>query len=170
MVRAKELMEQLELLPHPEGGFYKLVYKAADTVLAPDRFETNDRIRSATTAIYYLLESGDFSAFHRIKSDEIWSFVEGAPVLIHILHSETQRYSMMKLGELKAGASPIIIVPFGAWFAAEVDGDDTYSLVNCFVSPGFEYSDFELAKREELSGIFSEYKEIIARLTHPSVI
>lgn len=162
---AQELIIKLQLVRHPEGGWYRETYRSGETVPAtalPDRF-TGDR--SFCTAIYYLLEKGDFSAFHRIKSDELWLFHAGTTLAIHML-SQNDHYQHYRLGsDLDAGASFQAAVPAGCWFGAEVAGDGNYALVSCTVAPGFDFADFEMADRDDLMRLFSSHSGIIRQLT-----
>jgi predicted cupin superfamily sugar epimerase len=131
--RAAELIEALNLAPHPEGGYYRQVYKSEQAVKPDDDRE----LRSALTAIYFLLPEGDRSRWHRVRSDEIWTHLEGSPVALHLFDG--------------ANASSVIVdrihvVPANVWQAAEPTGD--YALVACFVAPGFEFADFSMMSDE----------------------
>jgi predicted cupin superfamily sugar epimerase len=126
--RAAELIATLELEPHPEGGYYRQLFKSDRRVQPDDDRES----RSALTAIYFLLAEGQKSAWHRVQSDEIWIHLEGAPLTLHI-GSETR---------VLDATSRIAVVPAGAWQSAELAGE--YALVSCVVGPGFEFEDFEL--------------------------
>ena len=116
---AQYYIEHLELQPHPEGGYYKETYRSAGSIAAaslPNEFGGN---RSYSTAIYFLLQQGDFSGFHRIKSDECWHFYEGGSLLIHVLHQNGE-YTCIRLGRnLHEGELFQYVVPAGAWFASE---------------------------------------------------
>lgn len=163
MRNAQYWIQHLNLLPHKEGGYYKEVYRSNEQVLKnslPERF-TNDRVFS--TSIYFLLEKGDFSAFHKIKSDEIWHHYDGAPVTIHVINNEGL-LSTRKLGlspEIKI--MPQVTITANHWFAAETMGD--FSLVGCTVSPGFDFHDFEIADRNVLLNNYIEHKKIIEQFT-----
>ncbi len=151
-------VDKLQLLAHPEGGFYKETYRSAIEV---DSFEMKEK-RNLSTAIYFLITAGNFSAFHSIKSDEMWHYYEGDSLLVHIIHPNGQ-YELLKIGlDLEKGEQPQGVVPAGAWFASETNGD--YSLVGCTVAPGFDFEDFELAKETELSELFPLHQNIIKRL------
>jgi uncharacterized protein len=152
-------VEQLELVPHPEGGFYKETYRSTDQI----QLERMEGGRSLSTGIYFLITGGNFSAFHRIKSDEMWHYYAGDPLIVHMI-SPNGNYEKMRIGrDLSAGQFPQGIVPAGVWFASETLGQ--YSLVGCTVSPGFDFQDFELATRDELNHRYPEHVEIIERLT-----
>lgn len=156
---------RLDLRAHPEGGWYRESYRSA-TVLAsgalPGKFGGS---RAASTAIYYLLAKGRFSAFHRIKSDETWHLYDGGPVLIHCL-SSGGRHECLRLG--REGGQPQQVVPAGTWFAAELGDGVEYALAGCTVAPGFDFADFELAGRDDLTRAFPGHRDLIARLTKSS--
>lgn len=142
----------LNLIPHPEGGYYREVYRSAEEVSSeglPQRFAGP---RSFSTSIYYLLESGDFSGFHRIKSDEIWHFYGGDPLELHILSgSEYQRVLIGR--ELHAGHHLQFVVPHGAWFASRPAAGGSYSLLGCTVSPGFDFADFQMGSVHDVCAL-----------------
>lgn len=152
-------IKQLELLSHPEGGYYREIYRAQETIeedSLPKRFSGN---RNYSTAIYYLLEKGDFSCFHRIKSDEIWHHYAGG--VIHIYYLENNNIKLLKLGlDIEKGESPVCIVPKDTWFAAEPSPNTDYALAGCTVAPGFDFQDFEMAEQEQLK----KYLELDAKL------
>ncbi len=165
--KIEELIKHYNLLPHPEGGFFRQTYAAVELIFKealPERFEGS---RSFSTAIYFLLPTGSFSAFHRIKSDEVWHFYEGCPLNIHVIHPNGD-YECLKLGSnLNNGESYQLVVPANSWFASEPIGDNgSFSLVGCTVSPGFDFSDFELAEVAALTNQFPKHIELIRRLCH----
>lgn len=161
---ASSLIAQLALQPHPEGGWYKEIYRSKDTVAASCLPPSFDGARNYSTAIYYLLEQGDFSAFHRIKSDELWHFYAGGPLLLHLLN-EDGAYDCLKLGSQPAdGALFTAVMPGGVWFAAEPAPGTAFTLAGCTVSPGFDFRDFEMAGKEKLLLRYPEHNELISRL------
>jgi predicted cupin superfamily sugar epimerase len=161
---ANQLIQQYKLQPHPEGGWYKQTYKSSEQIAAdalPDRFKTN---RAFSTAIYFLLEKGNFSAFHRIKSDECWHFYAGDPLLIYIIEQNGE-LTIISLGnDLKKGQSFQYVVSANCWFAGRPAPGSEYCFVGCTVSPGFEFEDLELASATELSAIYPGHKKIIEQL------
>jgi len=167
MVRLKPeyWIQKLGLVPHPEGGFYREVYRAGESVAEeglPRRFGGP---RPFSTSIYFLLRSGDVSRFHRLKADEIWHFYEGGALLIHILGRGGEG-RVIRLGRNpEAGEAFQAVVPAGVWFGAEVGSSDGFSLVGCTLAPGFEFADFELARRADLLAECPGHPEIISRLT-----
>lgn len=162
---AKDWVQHLEMLPHPEGGYYKETYKSGELISLdglPDRFSGP---RSMGTAIYFLLEKEDFSAFHRLKADEAWHFYDGSTICIHQIDSEGN-YTKQLLGkDLHSEAVPQTVVPAGTWFAAEVLDKSSFALVGCTMAPGFEFEDFEMPARAELQAMFPKYGELIERFT-----
>lgn len=163
MNRAAYFIAKLQLEPHIEGGFFRELYHSSQTIPAhSERQKDNQRYLSST--IYYLLRSGEVSRFHRLKSDEIWFYHYGAPVIIHII-DELGQLKSFKLGlNADEGESPQFLIPANQVFGAEVSEKDSFSLVSCMVSPGFEYADFELFSAETLIKLYPQHKEMIHRL------
>jgi predicted cupin superfamily sugar epimerase len=156
-------ISQLQLIQHPEGGYYREVYRSAEAISAgslPSRF---DGARSFSTSIYYLLESGDFSAFHRIKSDEVWHFYGGDPLELHILSGS--EYQMVLIGrDLHAGHHLQYVVPHGAWFASRPAAGSSYCLLGCTVSPGFDFADFQMGSVHEVCGARADIVDLLREL------
>ncbi|MDO6437780.1 cupin domain-containing protein [Cyclobacterium sp. 1_MG-2023] len=160
------IIDTLGLVAHPEGGFYKETYRSHGEInenSLPDNYKGK---RNYSTCIYFLLTSNNFSAFHRINQDEIWHFYDGSPIRLHTLSATGVHEEHIIGKDIFNGQVPQFIVPGGFWFAAEVIHKDSYSLVGCTVSPGFNFNDFELIKRETLVTFFPKHKKLIARLTH----
>jgi predicted cupin superfamily sugar epimerase len=148
----------LKLAPHPEGGFYRETFRSSRTIATPSG------PRAASTAIYYVLPAGTFSAFHRVSSDEAWHHYKGAPVDLHCI-DEAGVYTVTRLGPaLSEGHVPQHVVPAGAWQAAEPVGEP-YALCGCTVAPGFDFADFEMATRETLGAKYPGERGVIERLT-----
>ena len=157
-------IEKLDLLPHPEGGCYREMYRSTEPYPAhalPNRFPSD---RTFSTAIYFLLQKGEFSAFHRIKSDELWHHYEGGDLEI-ITIDETGAIRTMLLGKHQPDASPMRVVPHGTWFAARLASEHDYVLCGCTVAPGFDFADFEMAERAALKQAFPQHSELIDQLT-----
>jgi uncharacterized protein len=158
-------IEKLELEEHPEGGFFRRTYRSSERVAAaclPERFG-GPRIFSS--AIYYLLPGDRVSAFHRIKSDEMWHFYTGAPLVIYAL-DESGTLSTTLLGRnFERGETFQALVRAGLWFGAAVSDPESFSLIGCTVAPGFEFEDFELARRDDLLTLYPEHCPLIQRLT-----
>ncbi|MFY0688455.1 MAG: cupin domain-containing protein [Cyclobacteriaceae bacterium] len=157
----EEIVKQLDLLPHPEGGFYRETYRSKGNFI-PKQLEIESE-RSYSTAIYFMLTKGSFSAFHRIKQDEIWHFYAGHPIKLHMI-SPNGHYTSQLIGiNFAQGELPQFMVPANYWFASEVK--DHYALAGCTVAPGFDFEDFDLADRQALIKSFPDHHEIITRLT-----
>ena len=152
----KDIVEKLKLLPHPEGGFYAETYRSVENA--------NGKDRKLMTAIYFLLTSKNVSRFHRIKSDEIWFFHAGSPLIVHTLDENGHTENKVGLN-LSAGEQPQFLVKKDTIFGSSVHSENGYSLVSCAVSPGFEFIDFELFTKEDLLPLFPEHEAIISRLT-----
>jgi predicted cupin superfamily sugar epimerase len=161
---ADDVIRLLELVPHPEGGYFR------ETLRAPDLpFDFSGRgVRSASTAIYFLLRFGDFSAFHQIRSDEAWHHYLGAPLELHLIDGGL--HTRLLLGsDLERGERPQAVVPAGVLQAARVAGGagsaEDFALVGCTVAPGFDFSDFEMPDRATLVLRFPEHRALIESLT-----
>lgn len=165
MQSASSLIEQLHLTRHPEGGWFRESYRSAGSFPAsalPDRFGGQ---RTFSTAIYFLLEKGDFSALHRLKSDEIWHFYDGAPLAVQVIAPDGAHYTLLLGRNLEAGEQLQAVVPAGCWFGAELTGSGGYVLAGCTVAPGFDFNDFEMAGRSELTTLFPQHEALIRRMT-----
>ena len=161
---ARLWIENLGLLQHPEGGWYKEVYRSKGTIPATSSFDFPAN-RSFSTSIYFMLAGNDFSAFHRIKSDEIWHFYDGSPAVIYSISPEGI-LTHYNLGRDAANNQSLqVVIPAGHWFGAKVTELDSFMLAGCTVSPGFEFSDFEMGKRSELLIAYPQLAEIIQQLT-----
>ena len=159
-----DFIKQLKLEPHPEGGYYRQTYKSAEYVSGPalpGRFAED---RPISTAILYLLQQGDFSSFHKIKSDECWHFYLGGTLHIHILQNDGE-YLLEKLGTgILVGEHFQYVVPAEAWFAVEPAPGTTFALTGCTVAPGFDFSDFEMGNKSSLLSLYPQHEEVIVRL------
>ncbi len=166
MTEVEKIIKSLQLQPHPEGGFFKETYRSQGTINVDSLGEGFSEKRNYSTCIYFLLTSDSFSAFHRIKQDEIWHFYKGSPIRLHMI-SETGNYSHINIGnDLDSNQKLQFVVPAKYWFAAEVIGSNTYSLLGCTVSPGFDFDDFELSSRADLISRFPQHIQLIKHLTH----
>jgi len=160
------IIKELKLESHPEGGYFKETYRSLGTINEENLEAGYEGKRNYSTCIYFLLTSDNFSAFHRIKQDEIWHFYDGSPIRLHILTALGIHSAHIIGRDFKNGETPQIVVPGGCWFAAEVINKNSYSLVGCTVSPGFNFKDFELKSRNELVSLFPDKEELISKLTH----
>jgi predicted cupin superfamily sugar epimerase len=154
MYTKQQYIEQLQLIPHPEGGYYRETFRSSVEV------QRHNEGRSAGTVIYFLIESTNFSAFHRLKSDEVWFWQAGSSATLHLIHPDgtTQR--------LECGPDNLqVVLPAETWFAASVEEHDAYTLVSCTVFPGFEFGDFELAEQESLCARYPQHSTLIRSFT-----
>ena len=157
-------IEALSLIQHPEGGYFHETFRANEAVEAGHLPERYTEARTLGTSIYFLLTTESVSNFHRLNSDEIWHYHTGGAARIHMI-SPNGGYQYKDIGDdLAAGQSLQVVIPRHSWFAAEVIAD-SYILVGCTVSPGFEFADFELASRSKLSENFPDYSEVIKKFT-----
>ncbi len=154
------LLVRFRLVPHPEGGWYRETWRDARVVTA----EGLDGPRSASTAIYYLLEAGQFSALHRIASDEVWHHYAGDDLEV-VCIAPDGALQVMRVGSIAGAGVPQAVVPAGWWFGARVAEGGRWALVGCTVAPGFEFRDFVLADRAGLTAEFPQHAVLIAGLT-----
>lgn len=165
MNNAEYWIEKLCLTKHPEGGWFKEVYRSSEEIKEEHLPERYSGGRNHSTSIYFLLTSDTFSAFHKIKSDELWHFYTGSAVTVYMI-DENGTYSEVNLGSNHEACEVFqCVMPRGVWFGAKVNQADSFSLVGCTVAPGFHFDDFELAKRDEMVKQFPQHKEIIEKLT-----
>lgn len=147
--RSQALIEQFGLQPHPEGGFYRETFRSTTRV----RSDKHEGERAALTSIYFLLDGSQYSAWHKVASDESWLFHVGADLDIWMLKpNPAPDASAVRIATIGPSCGTFeMTVPAGTWFAAQPTARDGFSLVSCVVSPGFEFSDFVLATRDHLS-------------------
>ncbi len=160
----QNLISHYNLQPHPEGGWYAQSYRSTESIPAaalPERFK-GDRLFS--TAIYFLLEQGNFSAFHRIKSDECWHFYSGDPLEIFILHNDRSLQIVTMGPSIENGHQFQFVVPANCWFASRPAAESRFCFVGCTVSPGFDFADFEMANQTKLCSEYPEHSELILEL------
>ena len=130
-------------MPHPEGGYYREIWRSG---LGVEPVDVRGG-RAALTSIYFLLPAGAISRWHRVRSDEIWHHYEGAPLELLMVPRDELRLERHRLGPFAPGQEPVRCVPATWWQAARSLG--AYSLVGCTVGPGFEFSDFELLSSQD---------------------
>jgi predicted cupin superfamily sugar epimerase len=136
--KARSLIRRLGLQPHPEGGYYREIHRSAE------RVGTGRGRRAAITTIYFLLARGQKSVLHRVLSDEIWHWYEGAPLRLLHVGADFRFRETVVLGPSAKGSVQAFVIPRLAWQAAESAGD--YTLVGCSVGPGFDFADFTLLR------------------------
>lgn len=155
---AQYWVDKLGLEPHPEGGFFKETYRSEGKI-------PGDEKHNYSTAIYFLLLENNFSAFHRIKQDELWHFYAGSPIDIYILHQSGELVIKRVGSNPENNESFQAMVPAHTWFASCMAKEHTYGLVGCTVAPGFDFDDFELAGRNELISQYPQHQQVIKSLT-----
>ncbi|MBU0763678.1 MAG: cupin domain-containing protein [Bacteroidetes bacterium] len=164
--KAQYWIETLHLSAHPEGGWFREIYKSDRSfpfTFYPDKGVVN---RNLSTAIYYLLSGKDFSAFHRLKADELWHYYDGNSALeIDIIHPDGELTSLWLGRNPGKGEFPVHIVPANTWFAANLVEPSGYILAGCTVSPGFRFDDFEPGDAAVLTDLYPQHKDIIEKLT-----
>jgi predicted cupin superfamily sugar epimerase len=162
MLQADQVIEVLGLSPHPEGGFFKETFRSELRVGSG----AHPGARSASTSIYFLLRSDDFSALHRVRSDEVWHHYAGDSLELHQIDGGG-RWQLTRLGAaLERGERPQAVVPAGWLQAARPrPGPHGYALCGCTVAPGFEFADFEMPARAQLTAQFPEHAELVRAFT-----
>lgn len=159
-------IKHLQLTPHIEGGWFSEVYRSALILNKEDLPPAFGNKRNACTHIYFLLEKNGFSAFHRIRSDELWHFYSGDPLTIYEI-DETGRMTEHLLGNDPAqGQSLFCVIKAGNWFGSRVASGGEYGLAGCTVAPGFDFNDFEMAGKEDLLKNYPLYADLIRQLTY----
>ncbi len=161
-MNAEEIIQQLKLAPHPEGGFFREAFRGEPLPFSlPERGE-----RSSSTSIYFLLRAGDFSALHAVSSDEVWHHYLGSPLELHLMDRMGVHSRIMLGTDLRAGEMPQYVVPRGMLQAARVVGPkDAFALCGCTVAPGFDFRDFTMPSRAALLAQFPSQHELITSLT-----
>lgn len=162
---ARYWIDKLQLAPHPEGGYYRQTYRSEFTIAREALPPSFSGPRAASTAIYFLLEGENFSALHRLHSDEVWHFYAGSPLLVHVIDVAGEHAKILLGCNPDAGEVPQRVVRAGNWFGSHVADWTSWALVGCTVAPGFDFADFALAKRNEMLTAYPQHSEIIHRLT-----
>ena len=132
-ISAPEIISLLELGPHPEGGWFKETF----------RDEPGPDGRARSTAIFFLLQAGEESAWHRIDAVEVWHFYDGAPLALKLARQGEPAVTIMLGKDLDRGEKPQVVIPCGVWQSAVSTGE--WTLAGCTVAPGFDFSGFEMA-------------------------
>jgi len=165
MITVETLVKELDLLPHPEGGYYKETYRSEGKIPQSYLSPNFNGDRNMATGIYFLIEKGNFSALHKIKSDETWHFYYGDALEV-IEIDATGNLNITKIGStILKGETFQYTVKANTWFGSRVYNHGNFSLVGCTVYPGFDFNDFELANRQSLIELFPQHKKIITELT-----
>jgi predicted cupin superfamily sugar epimerase len=162
---AQTYIQALKMQAHPEGGFYKETYRSDHLMHVTKTGDGTVVQRSVSTGIYFLMEQGNFSAFHKISSDEMWHFYAGQALEILELKSWGELLCTRLGPDILRGDVHQYVVQANTWFASRVADGSAFSLVGCTVAPGFDFADFCLASREVLLADFPQHGRIIAELT-----
>ncbi len=162
--QAQEYIQNLQLEAHPEGGYYRRTYQSnivLPSTALPNRFKNS---RLAASAIYFLLTTDSFSAFHRLEADELWHFYAGTSVMLYLIHPDG-RLQTIEVGNPlnNPNATFQALIPAQTWFAASVIAADSYALVGCTLAPAFDFEDFELAEKTELLKEYPQHVDLIER-------
>ncbi|KAL3625289.1 hypothetical protein CASFOL_030743 [Castilleja foliolosa] len=181
-----KIVAKLNLKPHPEGGFYSETFRDDSVILSKSLLPPQYKVdRPVSTNIYFLMPSGSFSHLHRIPCAETWHFYSGEPLTVAELNEDDGSVKLSCLGPDPLAENQVVqlVVPPNVWFGAfptndidissdglavkraSKDPEEHFSLVGCTCAPGFQFDDFELAKRSELISRFSKYESLISMLT-----
>ena len=161
----RRIVERFELVPHPEGGYFREVYRSRTLLRHPGIPAGTAAERAAGTLIYFLLAGEDFSAFHRVRfSDEIWHLYDGGPLELHLINSGGQLVHRRLTSDVLQG-EPTAVVPAGTWQSARLAAGARFALGGCSVAPGFQFEDFEMPPAAELIARFPRHADNIRELT-----
>ena len=152
-LNSEYVIKKLGLKPHPEGGYYREVYRAKEKINSqalPKRYGGD---RNFSTSIYYLLKKGEYSKLHRLKSDEIYHFYLGSSIEIILIYPNGKIETKILGNNFEEGEYPQIIVPKNVWQGLRLVGNDQFSLMGTTVSPAFDFNDFELGDEKKLQKI-----------------
>ncbi|MDI3504139.1 MAG: uncharacterized protein PWP64_1075 [Candidatus Cloacimonadota bacterium] len=159
------VIERLNLMPHPEGGYYRRNWQSAMKAEVIDSTgKVVHPLRSIGSSILYLLPSQEVCLWHKEACDEMWHFYQGSSLKMHLLNSVTGLSEQILGINLEQGELPQFIIPRGTWFCAEVVDEDSYSFCGCTLWPSFSYADFELAEESKLIDEFSAHKDLIKHI------
>ena len=178
MMDAEYIIKKLGLDMHvSEGGYFKESYRSLD-MISNNGFRNKkygheisketpypEKMRPASTLIYYLLVGNQYSAIHRVRSDEIWHFYLGSPVTIHIINDDRISPIIQLGNNLEKGENIHYVVTKDTWFCAEINNKTSFALMGCTVSPGFDFEDFELGKKDKLLLQYPQHQELIERFS-----
>lgn len=166
MNSSKYYIEKLGLTQHVEGGAFNETYRSALIIpqeVLPNDFKGN---KNACTAIYFLLSFGQFSAFHKILSDEMWHFYAGQTLTIYEIENNGNLITHKLGSDLEKGETFQCVIKAGNWFGSRCEIANSFSLVGCTVAPGFDFADFELANKNELCQAFPALVNLISEMTY----
>jgi len=160
---AEILINKLNLSKHPEGGWFREVYRSEEIIKKNDLPERFNGDRCFSTSIYYLLEGKTFSAFHKIKSDETWHFYFGSSLTLIII-DESSKLNEIQIGnDFENNEYFQYTVLQNCWFAAVLNDQNSFALVGCTVSPGFDFNDYELGEKDILIKQMPQHKSLFEK-------
>lgn len=159
------LIDFYELEPHPEGGYFKETYRAKGMIVKDTLGSEFTGSRNYSTAIYFLIPEGKKSKLHRLRSDEVWHFYLGGPLVVAQIFPDGRAQEVVLGPDFRKGQWLQHVVLAGCWFGSYPQDGSSYSFVGCTVAPGFDFADFEMGKREDLLRQFPQAEESILRLT-----
>jgi predicted cupin superfamily sugar epimerase len=161
----RKIVERFALTPHPEGGYYREVFRSQLALEHIGRDGARGARRCGGTLIYFLLADRDFSAFHRVRgADEVWHLYAGGPLELHAIDGSRRHELRMLTTDLERG-EPAAVVPADCWQAARLAPGAGWAFCGCAVAPGFEFADFEMPPADELAASFPAHERIIRELT-----
>ncbi|GAA0220129.1 cupin domain-containing protein [Metaclostridioides mangenotii] len=155
MKSAQYYIDKLNMTPHVEGGYFK------ESVISEDLFREDKRLFSS---IYFLLETGEVSNFHRLTSDEMWYYHDGQALTIYMIMPDGELITKQLGLDIEKGEVPQVLVPKGYIFGSSMNNDG-FALVGCMVAPQFTFDEFELFDRKKLLNLYPNHGEIIKKLT-----
>jgi uncharacterized protein len=165
MKSAEYWIEKLQLEPHPEGGYFREIYRSSEQLpvaALPPRYQGP---RCFGTSIYFLLKGDQVSCLHRLQSDEIWHFYAGAGLTLYLIDPEGTLQTVKLGDDPEQDENFSAIVPAGCWFGGRANVGDSYTLLGCTVAPGFDFADFELGERQGLLDHYPQHCKIVKQLT-----
>lgn len=165
MQDAQYWIDKLKLKGHPEGGYYREVYRSPELVDGIHLRDKREGKRNLATSIYFLLKSGEKSLLHRLKSDETWYFHHGSPIQLYCIDIQGILREVTLGQDIENHQYLQYTIPEETIFGGVVKGQNSYSLVSCMVSPGFSFEDFKLLSREHMLEKFPRHREVILKLT-----
>lgn len=162
---AEYYIAKLGMQRHIEGGAFKEHYRAP-LLLAQEQLTAGHKgPRNASTAIYFLLQSGEFSGFHKLASDEVLHFYDGAPMHVYEIDLQAQMHEHVLGRDLEAGQTFSLVIPGGHWFALRCETASSFALIGCTVAPGFDFADFQMDDRASLLQQFPQHEKLIVEMT-----
>jgi predicted cupin superfamily sugar epimerase len=157
----RQIIENFNMKPHPEGGYYTENYRSKIFVAEKNLPESFPGRRSISTSIMYLLPQGTFSSFHRLIQDEIWYYHAGEGPEIHCIFSD-HSYKKIKMGTgIVKEEYPQVIIPAGTFFAASAPAN--FAFCGCVVTPGFDFADLDMPGASQLIKMFPEHEKLIRK-------